>query len=578
MDPPPVVELKIFEGPEKTDITFSHNANFFLFTTLEPARQINHGRVPVPPTSAPVLTGAPVAGMVYLDRPSPAGYFIFPDLSVRHEGMYRLSFSLYEDVKEEKDEDPKMTDDYPTARNSGNPMPPRGHVHFRLEVKSEAFSVFSAKKFPGLAESTNLSRTVAEQGCRVRIRREVRMRRREKGDSYQNEDTCYAPTDRYSTPQHMSDRPRSMSSASMEPATPYSLGRRPSVHEPSYYPQNSYQQSQPQPPPPPPPAPIHSTPSSTSHLNFGVSQTTPTYQKPSVPAHPPPPPPPPATSAQRYAPPRTYSPYSAPLHTRQTSAPQNYSYSQASQQPPTYGTSSGYRDGYHPTPDSRRTSLGTPIEEAHGSGYDAPASSLEHSGSTYSGHSNGQPGVQAHGSIQPPLSRALTPINTHTHHHHQTSQPNTLPPVTSLLQDNPVDQKSEIVPVSSSMPQGPHNPYSSVSLSGYSSSALTPSSSTTAFSSDSNPSRLQTPYSSASDQTSGAKRAYGHVFDTSHFNHPQQGGSRPNPLYHAQDTPKIETDDGDVQDLYADTLNTALVYKRANGSQQARKCPSPRDR
>ncbi|KAK0127775.1 velvet protein [Cadophora gregata f. sp. sojae] len=53
------------------------------------------------------------------------------------------------------------------------------HFDWRLEIKSELFTVFSAKKFPGLAESTSLSRTVAEQGCRVRIRRDVRMRRRE---------------------------------------------------------------------------------------------------------------------------------------------------------------------------------------------------------------------------------------------------------------------------------------------------------------------------------------------------------------------------------------------------------------
>ena len=44
---------------------------------------------------------------------------------------------------------------------------------WRMEVKSDLFTVYSAKKFPGLAESTNLSRTVAEQGCRVRIRRDV---------------------------------------------------------------------------------------------------------------------------------------------------------------------------------------------------------------------------------------------------------------------------------------------------------------------------------------------------------------------------------------------------------------------
>lgn len=102
--------------------------------------------------------------MAYLDRPAPAGYFIFPDLSVRHEGRYRLRFALYEDTKEQQ----------PT----NDPNEPREFCVHRLDVKSKAFTVFSAKKFPGLAESTALSRIVAEQGCRVRIRRDVRMRRR----------------------------------------------------------------------------------------------------------------------------------------------------------------------------------------------------------------------------------------------------------------------------------------------------------------------------------------------------------------------------------------------------------------
>lgn len=119
------------------------------------------------PQPAPVLTGVPVSGMAYLDRPKPAGYFIFPDLSVRHEGKYRLRFSLYEESKDR--------DEMVQPAREGEPREFAAH---RIEVKSKPFTVFSAKKFPGLAESTALSRIVAEQGCRVRIRRDVRMRRR----------------------------------------------------------------------------------------------------------------------------------------------------------------------------------------------------------------------------------------------------------------------------------------------------------------------------------------------------------------------------------------------------------------
>lgn len=128
------------------------------------------------PAPAPVLTGVPVSGMAYLDRPNPAGYFIFPDLSVRHEGKYRLRFALYEETKEEV---------YPLP---SDPLEPREWATHRLDVKSKGFTVFSAKKFPGLAESTALSRIVAEQGCRVRIRRDVRMRRRSDRQGRDSED------------------------------------------------------------------------------------------------------------------------------------------------------------------------------------------------------------------------------------------------------------------------------------------------------------------------------------------------------------------------------------------------------
>ncbi|KAH6670746.1 velvet factor-domain-containing protein [Halenospora varia] len=180
VDPPPVVKLSIFQDkgtPQQEDITFSYPANFFLFATLEPARPMATGRVQQSPPQIPVLTGMPVSGMAYLDRPEEAGYFIFPDLSVRHEGRYYLSFNLYEGEKEE--EGSSSPDQKPKVSLMPGSLPDTS-FDWRLEVKSSVFTVFSAKKFPGLSESTVLSRIVAEQGCRVRIRRDVRMRRREK--------------------------------------------------------------------------------------------------------------------------------------------------------------------------------------------------------------------------------------------------------------------------------------------------------------------------------------------------------------------------------------------------------------
>ncbi|OAA79537.1 sexual development activator VeA [Akanthomyces lecanii RCEF 1005] len=224
VDPPPVVELRIIEGPsveEGKDITFDYNANFFLYASLEQARPMAHGRVQTPATlNPPILTGVPASGMAYLDRPHEAGYFIFPDLSVRHEGYFCLSFSLFETTKEEKDFDLEPATD----------MPPG--VDWRMEIKTLPFNVFSAKKFPGLMESTTLSKIVADQGCRVRIRRDVRMRKRDsKGASTHDsrEEAYRKPTPRpiNTAP---SPRDRSLSNSSEHrPQYPADPQRRPSA-------------------------------------------------------------------------------------------------------------------------------------------------------------------------------------------------------------------------------------------------------------------------------------------------------------------------------------------------------------
>ena len=244
VDPPPVVELRILEGPtieQAKDITFDYNAHFFLFASLETSRQIAQPRN-TPASNPPILTGVPASAMAYLDRPHEAGYFIFPDLSVRHEGYYHLSFSLFETTKDKKDLD--ISD---TVLEAG--------VDYRMEVKTKAFCVYSAKKFPGLKQSTNLSIAVAEQGCRVRIRRDVRMRKRDLKTQDER------PRHRTVTPANEDHYMRNRSASnSSEHRVPYSThsSRRPSVG------------AQPHVVPPPPlPAFDSAAPAPESHLAFG---------------------------------------------------------------------------------------------------------------------------------------------------------------------------------------------------------------------------------------------------------------------------------------------------------------------
>jgi hypothetical protein len=270
VDPPPVVELRVIEGEtieSGKDITFDYNANFLLFASLENSRPVAHGRVQTAASqSPPILTGVPASGMAYLDRPSCAGYFIFPDLSIRHEGNYRLNFSLFEETKEDKDVDFGMAE---------SDLPPG--FDYRMDIKTDPFQVFSAKKFPGLMESTSLSKCVADQGCRVRIRRDVRMRKRDnKHNNYERREENYAPrapravTPATEDPHAAALRARSLSNSSQQ-RTPYDgdSHRRPSAAD-------AYAA-------PPPPGYDSTTGPSRGHLTFG-DPSAPQYAAPRQPS------------------------------------------------------------------------------------------------------------------------------------------------------------------------------------------------------------------------------------------------------------------------------------------------------
>jgi len=76
------------------------------------------------------------------------------------------------------------------------------------------------------------------------------------------------------------------------------------------------------------------------------------------------------------------------------------------------------------------------------------------------------------------------------------------------------------------------------------------------------------------------KRDFGTVFDTSHMNQPVHNGMRPDMVNLGRDRPMIESDTGEIEDIYDDMddfRSKRLVYKRADGSQQTKKCPSPVD-
>lgn len=134
-------------------------------------------------------------------------WFIFPDLSVRTEDWFRLKFSFFNVGKTLSGLSFNKVWDEAAASNcaptSGTPdtINPKRIEGLRAGlvaeqapclayVFSKPFKVYSAKKFPGVAESTSLSKVFANQGIKISIRKDpdAKKGKRRRGDSTDDED------------------------------------------------------------------------------------------------------------------------------------------------------------------------------------------------------------------------------------------------------------------------------------------------------------------------------------------------------------------------------------------------------
>lgn len=86
-------------------------------------------------------------------------WFVLQDLSVRTEGTFRLRFSF-------------VNVGIPTLTGNMQPGINHGKAPVLASVFSDVFQVYSAKKFPGVCESTSLSKCFATQGIKIPIRKE----------------------------------------------------------------------------------------------------------------------------------------------------------------------------------------------------------------------------------------------------------------------------------------------------------------------------------------------------------------------------------------------------------------------
>ncbi|KDQ11198.1 hypothetical protein BOTBODRAFT_177452 [Botryobasidium botryosum FD-172 SS1] len=169
IDPPPIIQLRVVEpegaspGPALADDcyrsspirSYLQSPYFFMFATLALATsddELHH----LKDGKTRYTTGSVVSSLYHLkdteNNGQDAGFFVFPDLCVRTEGSYRLKLNLYEVVDSQ--------------------------VHHCKSIFSKPFYVYTAKKFPGMEESTQLSISLADQGIKIRIRKDIRVRKR----------------------------------------------------------------------------------------------------------------------------------------------------------------------------------------------------------------------------------------------------------------------------------------------------------------------------------------------------------------------------------------------------------------
>ena len=151
-------------------------------------------------------------------------YFIFGDLSIKAEGSLKLRFNLYE------------------VRNDSSA------AFYITSVDSDPFTVFPAKNWPGMMESTPLTRHFCDQGIRLRLRKEPKSLLRKRGPASEE----YVPRryNRTNQQRQQSQAGRNNEYDQTSPISPVvaSLGqrdRRESSQSTQPYPQDIHNQSYP---------------------------------------------------------------------------------------------------------------------------------------------------------------------------------------------------------------------------------------------------------------------------------------------------------------------------------------------
>ncbi|KAJ3009014.1 hypothetical protein HKX48_008215, partial [Thoreauomyces humboldtii] len=154
LDPPPIAQLLLTsKRTGKPCMDLLHNPYYMCYASLwhedrdeEVTSEQDNGR------GRALLTGTLVTSMARLKDVNnvDGAYFPFVNLVVMVEGTFRIMFTVFE---------------------IGG-----GVVHCRGKVCTAPFTSYG-KAFPGVSESTALCRVFADQGVRLRVRKEPKLRR-----------------------------------------------------------------------------------------------------------------------------------------------------------------------------------------------------------------------------------------------------------------------------------------------------------------------------------------------------------------------------------------------------------------
>ncbi|KAI8090791.1 velvet factor [Thamnidium elegans] len=180
IDPPPILQLFIEKPDGSLQNAHEDESNLSLFVVQcdlvsedgkeQRSHVFNPSSATSPPTSsesvpttgtlltfhdpAPTrsLMGAVVSNAYQLTNGEnkPGIFFVFQDLSVRIEGRFRLKFMFMN-------------------LSAGDPLTMSTQVSD--DVLSNSFTVYSAKNFPGMTDSTAVSQCFAQQGIKISIRK-----------------------------------------------------------------------------------------------------------------------------------------------------------------------------------------------------------------------------------------------------------------------------------------------------------------------------------------------------------------------------------------------------------------------